>query len=87
MELGRDLQRTFDGAMQSPRPTQTWVNMGRLRRHGHSPGDVARYLMGYTRGENAWDPSRIGGNPNERLLAAAFPSSVLAGLACVTAEE
>ena len=81
VELVRDLQRTFDGAMQSPRPTQTWVDLDRLRRHGHSPQEVARYLMGYTRRENLATGGH--GNPNERLFAAAFPSSVLEELPCV----
>ncbi|MGH2685228.1 MAG: alkaline phosphatase family protein, partial [Actinomycetota bacterium] len=86
VELARDLQRRFDGAMQSPRPTQTWIDMDRLRRHGHSLHEVARYLMGYTRRENTADLSGARGNPKERLFAAAFPSSVLEGLPCVTAE-
>lgn len=85
-ELARDLNGVFDG-IQSPRPTQTWVNEDELRRGGHSLGDIARYIMGYTRAENAANPARVPpGNGGERLFAAAFPGSVLEGLPCVRPE-
>jgi hypothetical protein len=80
-ELARDLHSNFDG-IQSPRPTQTWVNEAELKRGGHSLGDIARYLMNYTRAENS---SRFPpGTGGERLFAAAFPSSVLQNLPCVS---
>jgi hypothetical protein len=83
-ELARDLQSTFDGAMQSPRVTQTWVNEDQLQRNGHSLGDVARYLMNYTRAENTPNPSSLpAGAGGERLFAAAFPGSILETLSCV----
>jgi hypothetical protein len=79
-ELARDLQQAFDG-IQSPRPTQTWVNEKELKRGGHSLGDIARFLMNYTAADNsARNPS---GSGSERLFAAAFPSSVLNSLPCV----
>ena len=86
-ELARDLNANFNG-IQSPRPTQTWVNETELRRGGGSLGGVARYLMGYTRAENTRNPSSLPpGAGGERLFAAAFPSSVLPGLPCVRASE
>jgi hypothetical protein len=70
--------------MQSPRVTQTWVNEDQLRRNGHSLGEVARYLMNYTRAQNAPNPSSLpSGKGGERLFAAAFPGSVLETLSCV----
>jgi len=87
-ELARDLQSTFDGAMQSPRVTQTWVNEQELQRGGHSLGDVARYLMNYTRGQNTPNPSSLPpGKGGERLFAAAFPGSVLENLPCVQSDD
>ena len=83
-ELARDLKSTFRG-IQSPRPTQTWVNEAELKRGGNSLGDVARYLMSYTRAQNTRNPSTLPpGKGGERLFAAAFPSSVLSGLPCIS---
>jgi predicted AlkP superfamily pyrophosphatase or phosphodiesterase len=83
-ELARDLNSVFDG-IQSPRPTQTWVNEEELEKGGHSLGDIARYLMTYTQAENAANPSRVlPGRAGEKLFAAAFPSSILPGLSCIT---
>lgn len=79
-ELARDLHANFKG-IQSPRPTQTWVSEAELKRGGDSVGEVARYLMNYTRGENATGPGASSGG--EKLFAAAFPSSVLQNLPCV----
>ncbi|MGH2710640.1 MAG: alkaline phosphatase family protein [Actinomycetota bacterium] len=81
-ELARDLHSVFGAAIQSPRPTQTWVSESALQ--GHSLGDIARYLMNYTRAQNAANPSRVPpGAGGERLFAAAFPSSILPGLPCI----
>ncbi|MGH2693131.1 MAG: alkaline phosphatase family protein [Actinomycetota bacterium] len=82
-ELARDLHASFNG-IQSPRPTQTWVNEAELERGGDSLGDIARYLMNYTRAENS---SRFPpGTGGERLFAAAFPGAILEGLPCVRAD-
>ena len=82
-ELALDLKRNFRG-IQSPRPTQTWVNEAELKRGGGSLGGIARYLMGYTRAENTRNPASLPpGAGGERLFAAAFPSSVLQKLPCV----
>lgn len=87
-ELARDLQAAFDGAMQSPRVTQTWVNQQELERNGHSLGDVARFLMNYTRAANTPNPSSLpAGKGGERLFAAAFPGSILEGLSCVRTSD
>jgi predicted AlkP superfamily pyrophosphatase or phosphodiesterase len=92
-ELERDLLAEFDGdgddqpVVQSPRVTQTWVNLEELEEHGHTLEDMARYLMGYTRADNAADPSTVpAGEGGTRLFAAAFPGEVLEGLPCVRSE-
>ena len=77
-ELSRDLKANFKG-IQQPRPTQTWVAESELKSGGDSLGEIARYLMNYTRGEN----TRGSGAGGEKLFAAAFPSSVLGDLPCV----
>lgn len=89
-ELARDLLAEFDGdgddrpVIQSPRVTQTWVDLAELEEHGHTLEDMASYLMSYTRSENAEDPSTVpSANAEDRLFAAAFPSSVLENLPCL----
>jgi len=93
-ELERDLQAEFDGdgddrpVVQNPRVTQAWINLEELEEHGHTLEDMSRYLMNYTRAENAVDPSTVPpGSADERLFAAAFPGQVLEGLPCVRTEE
>jgi hypothetical protein len=89
-ELARDLLAQFDGdaddrpVIQSPRVTQTWVDLAELEEHGHTLEEMAAYLMGYTRSENAVDPSTVPPeSAQHRVFAAAFPSSVLEGLPCL----
>lgn len=89
-ELARDLLSEFDGdddeqpVIQSPRVTQTWVDLAELEEHGHTLEDMAAYLMSYTRAENAVDPATVPADASDdRLFAAAFPSAVLESLPCV----
>ena len=93
-ELERDLLATFDGdgddrpVVQSPRVTQSWVDVEELAEHGHSLEDMARYLMDYTRAENAVNQSTVpAGTGDDLLFAASFPGSALEGLPCVTEPE
>jgi predicted AlkP superfamily pyrophosphatase or phosphodiesterase len=79
--LSADLRAAFDDdddapAIQRIRPTQIWVNEAELIANGHSVGEVARYLNGYTRAEN-------GGSGDDRVFAAAFPSGILSALPCL----
>jgi hypothetical protein len=89
-ELARDLLAEFDGdhddrlVIQSPRVTQTWVDLEELEEHGHTLEDMADYLMRYTRGENAVDPSSVPADAaDDRVFAAAFPSAELDTLPCL----
>jgi hypothetical protein len=87
VELARDLHTVFGGAIQSPRPTQTWVNETELEDNHQSLGDIARYLMNYTRAQNTPNPSSLPpGAGGEKLFAVAFPSSILPGLPCVDSD-
>jgi hypothetical protein len=86
VRLAEDIERRFDGdgdgrdVVEAPRFTQFWIDQAELRENGHTLKDVARYLLGYTRSENAQDPSKV---PEDRrddpLFAAAFPGSMLQG--------
>jgi hypothetical protein len=88
-ELVRDLQRRFDGdgdarsAVQQLRVTQVWLDRRELAEHGHDPGDVARALMRYTARENVAEPSDLpAGRRDDRVIAAAFPSTALGNVRC-----
>lgn len=89
-EMARDLLDEFDGdgddrpVIQSPRVTETWVDLAELEEHGYTLEDMAAYLMSYTRADNAVDPSTVPAEvADDKLFAAAFPGSVLADLPCV----
>ncbi len=89
-ELARDLLAEFDGddddrpVIQSPRVTQTWVDLEELEEHGHTLEDMADYLMAYTRADNAVDPSSVPADAaDDRLFAASFPSAELDTLPCL----
>jgi hypothetical protein len=68
--------------------TQLWMNVSELEENGHILEDVASFLMAYTIGDNASDPSAVPGDlGDERLFRAAFPGTVLDALACLPAKD
>jgi hypothetical protein len=83
--LEEDIQARFDGdgdgreAVQSVRVTQMWMDEAELEDNGHTLEDVAAYVATYTAGDNVRDPAELTAPPETRLMAAAFPSSVLEG--------
>ena len=83
--LEEDIQARFDGdgdgreAVQSVRVTQIWMDEAELENNGHTLEDVAAYVATYTAGDNVRDPAQLTAPPETRLMAAAFPSSVLEG--------
>jgi hypothetical protein len=88
--LNADLEAAFDDAdrtklVEAPRVTQFWLDVDELRANGHTLEDVARFLLGYTRVDNAADPAAVPEDRRgDRLFAAALPGSVLEqGLACL----
>lgn len=89
-ELHRDLLAEFDGdgdedlAVQSLRITQAWIDQAELAEGDHTVEEMADWLMDYTWGENALDPSVIPeGREGEKLFDAAFPADVVEGLPCI----
>jgi hypothetical protein len=90
-ELRKDIQNRFDRdrdrrkVVEAPRVTEFWIDERELEQNGFTVADVGRYLMGYTKSDNARDVSKV---PEERrddlLFSAAFPSSLLeGGLPCL----
>jgi Type I phosphodiesterase / nucleotide pyrophosphatase len=90
-ELRKDIQARFDqdndgrNVVEAPRVTEFWMDERELEDNGFTVRDVGRFVMKYTKAENARDPSEV---PNRRLddtlFSAAFPSSLLeAGLSCL----
>lgn len=89
--LREDIEARFDGdgddrkVVDAPRVTQFWLNLAELEENGYTLADVARFVLRYTKAQNARDLSRI---PEERrgdlLFAAAMPSTLLEnGLPCL----
>jgi predicted AlkP superfamily pyrophosphatase or phosphodiesterase len=83
-ELVSDIEASFGGdVVKSIRPSQLWVNQGVLKANGYSLGQVAEYIVEYTRAQGE-DPSKLGAQERKELLfAAAFPSRVMKGLPCL----
>jgi predicted AlkP superfamily pyrophosphatase or phosphodiesterase len=90
-ELRKDIETRFDRddddrkVVDAPRVTEFWMNERELKDNGFTVGDVGRFLMTYTKGDNARDPSTVPpGRRDDTLFSAAFPSSLLkAGLPCL----
>jgi arylsulfatase A-like enzyme len=89
--LQADIEAAFDrdgddrSIVEAPRVTQLWLNVGELEENGYTLADVARFVLRYTKAQNARDPSKI---PEERrddlLFAAAIPYTLLeSGLPCL----
>jgi hypothetical protein len=83
-ELTRDLQSVFDrdddgaSAIQGVRVTQVWLDEAELADAGYGPAHVARFLRGYTQGENRIDPRALPpGERAEPVFEAAFASHIL----------
>jgi hypothetical protein len=76
-----DNQRLVD----APRVTQFWLNLGELEENGYNLADVARFVLRYTKAQNARDPTRIPEEKRDDLLfAAAIPAPLLEeGLPCL----
>lgn len=88
--LRADLDATFDRdgddrpAVLLQRPSQVWVDGEELREQGFSVEQVARYIAEYTKGQNRKDPGSLGpGEHDDRVFAAAFPSTLLESLSCL----
>jgi hypothetical protein len=88
-KLETGLRDTFDdgddvAVVERVRPSEIWLDRDELRENGHTLADVSQWLLGLTqadtfKNQNVPDP----GHENERVFAAALPSSILAALPCV----
>ena len=88
-KLETGLRDAFDdgddvAVVERVRPSEIWLDRDELRENGHTLADVSQWLLGLTqadtfKNQNVPDP----GDENERVFAAALPSSILAALPCV----
>jgi hypothetical protein len=89
-KLETGLRDAFDdgddvAVVERVRPSEIWLDRGELRENGHTLADVSQWLLELTqadtfKNQNVPDP----GHENERVFAAALPSSILAALPCVS---
>jgi hypothetical protein len=89
-KLETGLRDTFDdgddvAVVERVRPSEIWLDRDELRENGHTLADVSQWLLELTqadtfKNQNVPDP----GHENERVFAAALPSSILAALPCVS---
>jgi Type I phosphodiesterase / nucleotide pyrophosphatase len=93
-ELQADMVRALDtdgdptSVIRRILETQLWMNVSELEDNGHTLQEVADFLMAYTIGDNAPDPSAIPGHlGDERLFRAAFPGTVLSALPCLPVKD
>jgi Type I phosphodiesterase / nucleotide pyrophosphatase len=91
--LQEDIQERFDGdgdgreVVQGLRVTQIWLDVKELEENGHTLEQVAAYVSSYTAGDNVRNPAELKTAADVRLMAAAFPSTVLKGsLPCLGGE-
>jgi hypothetical protein len=74
-----------DAVVERVRPSEIWLDRDELHENGHTLVDVSQWLLELTqadtfKNQNVPDP----GHENERVFAAALPSSILAALPCVS---
>ena len=89
-KLETGLRDAFDdgddvAVVERVRPSEIWLDRDELRDNGHTLADVSQWLLELTqadtfKNQNVPDP----GHENERVFAAALPSSILAALPCVS---
>jgi hypothetical protein len=84
VQLEEDLIAEFDpdgddrSVIRKVRVTQAWLDTAELEENGHTLDDVSRFLMDYTKGDNAADPSLVSPDQaGDRVFASAFPGRTL----------
>jgi hypothetical protein len=92
--LRADLDATFDRdgddrhSILLQRPSQVWVDQAELEENGFTVEQVARYIAEYTKGQNKPDPLKLpAAERDDRVFAAAFPSSIMESLSCFSPGE
>jgi hypothetical protein len=88
-QLEQDLEAAFPSGeqgsvFQAVRTSQIYVNEDAMQASGYSFGQIARFLLDYTKEQGAPDPSTVpAGEREDRVFAAAFPIEILPGLECL----
>ncbi len=81
--------QAFDGPggvplVQKVRPSEIWLNEAELAGSGYTLTDVSRFIMGLTKRETVKPNQTVEpGQEEDRVFAAAFPSSILSRLPCL----
>ncbi len=66
------------------RPTQLWLDEGELEDNGHTVAEVAEMIDGLTQADTVKPTLAPAPEPGERVFSAAFPSSILFELPCLS---
>jgi hypothetical protein len=66
------------------RPTQVWLDEGELEENGHTVDEVAAMIDGLTQAETVKPTLAPAPEPDERVFSAAFASSILFELPCLS---
>ncbi|GIU99390.1 MAG: hypothetical protein KatS3mg014_1006 [Actinomycetota bacterium] len=86
--LASGINGTFDTdgderrVVQMVQPTQVFIDEAELRQNGHTLEEVARWVMGLTKGDVSTAPLPPG-EADDPIFQAAFPSRLLAQLPCL----
>lgn len=88
-QLETDLNAAFPSETDRPivqavRTAQIFLNHDALRASGYTVDDVAQFILGYTKEQGSPDPASVPvAERDDRVFAAAFPTSILDGLRCL----
>lgn len=88
-QLAADLEAAFPSpaggsVFQAVRPSQIYVDERVMRASGYTFEQIARFILEYTKGQAASDPSTVPSEQLEdRVFAAALPIDILPQLACL----
>jgi hypothetical protein len=88
-QLGADLLAAFPSSTATPviqatRTSYIYVNEDAMKASGFTLDDIARFILAYTKEQGAPDPSAVPeAERDDRVFAAAFPSSILPTLRCL----
>ena len=88
-QLEQDLEQAFPSAtgrsvFQAVRTSQIYVDEPAMRASGYGFEDIARFVLEYTKGQGAPDPSVVPETErDDRVFASAFPIEVLPNLECL----
>jgi hypothetical protein len=89
-QLAADIEKAFDSdsdgvpVVQKVRTTQIWIDKAELAQNGHTLDQVAQFISQLTQADTVKPTGTIQpGHANDRVFAAAFPTSILSTLPCL----